>query len=157
MKLGELTACKAMPTQDGGHAGDGASLPSRADCRQEACPTCGLYFAGLSSTRKHHAKKHGASLVNPEVKDSKARAALDLTPRMVDGTPHCHREHITARCPMLHGSGAKATPADAGNVTQLSAGAPLGHTCQESPSVPAVRKESVHQTLQRKPWRELFA
>ena len=50
-------------------------------------PTCGLYFLDQSSMRKHHAKKHKISLVNPDGKDYKKRKELDVACAMVDGMP----------------------------------------------------------------------
>ena len=147
---------------------EGVLLPLRADCRQEACPTCGLYFMDLSAMRKHRAKKHGIFLVNPEVRSSTARAAIDLTPHMVDGMPRCPpcakvfprlqglKEHIMAHCPMLHGSGAQAPTEVGDKATLQSEGAPLGHTCREPLRVPVVRRKAVQQRLQQGCWRGLL-
>ena len=119
-KLAELQACSVPASANTEPADHSTLLPVRTDCKQESCPTCGLYFADLSSMRKRRAKKHGVSLVNPAVKSSADRAALDLAPRMVDGMPKCPhclkvfprpqglREHIIADCPVLHGSKASA-------------------------------------------------
>ena len=90
--------------------------------------------------RKHHAKKYDFFRVNPEVKNSKARAALDLTPiwlivcltapYKVFPKPQGLRENIMAHCPC--------------SMALMHATRPLGHTCRESPSIPVIRRVSVH-------------
>ena len=167
-KLEELHACSVPASASTAPPSRNAILPVRSDCKQEACPTCGLYFADLSSMRKHHAKKHGVSLVNSAVKSSKDRAALDLAPHMVDGMPICPhclkvfprpqglREHIMAHCPVLHGSLAPGSlqQSDPSPVTTL--GTALGHTCRESLTTPVIRRSSVRQALAGSTWRVLL-
>ena len=43
-----------------------------------SCPTCGMYFLDQASMRKHHAKKHKVSLVNPDRKDFVSGSKLML-------------------------------------------------------------------------------
>ena len=127
-----------------------------------------ISFADLSSMRKHHAKKHAVSLVNSAVKSSADRAALDLAPHMVDGTPKCThclkvfprpkglREHIIAHCPVLHGSKASAAAAVSEPSACTTQGTPLGHPCRESPTEPVILRSSVRHALAGNSWRVLL-
>ena len=167
-KLAELQACAVPASANTEPADHSTLLPVRTDCKQESCPTCGLYFADLSSMRKRRAKKHGVCLVNPAIKSSADRAALDLAPHMVDGMPKCPhclklfprpqglRERVVAHCPVLHGSKASAAAAVSEPSASATQGTPLGHPCRESPTAPVILRSSVRQVLAGNSWHVLL-
>ena len=144
-----------------------------------SCPTCGMYFLDQSSMRKHHAKKHKISLVNPAGKDYKKRKELDVTCAMVDGMPECAycgkrfdrfsglRAHLLSTCEKIPRAPSKEVQQEAATLLQKpavskveeeeGAGALHGQTRREHQSpLSMIKRPEVVNMLLSSTWRILL-